>query len=183
MRRPLLLSAPAAALLTAAALLAPPHLPAQAGAPSPALDGRWAYLGDPAEGQAQIDQQVERAIAQLSFDMQDMARDRIAETAFVPPFIEIATNAGQLHLEYGGPLGRVFEGPPGQPSNVYSPSGVRAASTLRVRPDGSLEHQLRAADGNQINHLSIEGDNLVLSIHMESVRFNRPIDFQLRYRR
>lgn len=177
--RPILLAATCAATLIALSGLAA----GQGSSPSPALAGRWVYQGDPAAGQRQIDRVVDPAIAGLSFDMQDMARERIAETAFVPPFIEVNASAASIAITYGGERGRTFQGAPGIAENVFSASGVRASSTLTVRPDGTLEHRLRAADGTQVNHLALENGNLVLRIHMESVRFSRPVDFRLPYRR
>lgn len=171
--------------LLAAAVMAPAlHAPA-AGAQSPALSGTWRLAGDPASAQASIQQSVEPALTTLAPDLQRLARARIAETTWVPSTITIAATPARISVAYAGTENRTFDTPPGQPQNVYSRSGVRAQLTQSYLPDGSIQQQFVAMDGQQFNVLLPDpsGRTLFLDVTMRSPRFSQEIRFRLAYQR
>lgn len=170
--------------LAAAVMVPALHAPA-AGAQSPALSGTWRLAGDPASAQASIQQSVEPALMTLAPDLQRLARARIAETTWVPSTITIAATPARISVAYAGAENRTFDTPPGQPQNVYSRSGVRAQLTQTYLPDGSIQQQFVAMDGQQFNVLLPDpsGRTLFLDVTMRSPRFSQEIRFRLAYQR
>ncbi len=172
-------------LLTAAALLIAAALGAPATAQSPALSGTWRLQGDPASAQAAIQHSVEPALAALAPDIQRLARARVAETTWVPSTITIAATPARISVAYAGAENRTFDTAPGQPQNVYSRSGVRAQLTQSYLPNGSIQQQFVAMDGQQFNVLAPDagGHTLYLDVTMRSPRFSQEIRFRLTYQR
>lgn len=171
--------------LSALALAAAAAHGDRAVAQSPVLSGTWRLQGDPASAQASIQQHVEPALVSLTPDIQRLARARIAETTWVPNTITIAATPARISVAFAGAENRTFDTPPGQPQNVYSRSGVRAQLTQTYLPDGSIQQQFVAMDGQQFNVLVPDpsGRVLYLDVTMRSPRFSQEIRFRLVYQR
>ncbi|HEY8431240.1 MAG TPA: hypothetical protein VIL20_22830 [Sandaracinaceae bacterium] len=154
-------------------------------AQSPSLSGTWRLQGDPAAAQAAIQQSVEPAIRTLAPDLQRLARARIAETTWVPSTITITATPARISVAYAGEENRTFDTAPGQPQNVYSRSGVRAQLTQTYLPNGGIQQQFVALDGQQFNVLMPDpsGRLLYLDVTMRSPRFSQEIRFRLVYQR
>jgi hypothetical protein len=152
---------------------------------SPAIAGTWRIQGGNAsQAQQAVSQAVEPAIRALAPDLQQYARTRIAETTWVPVTIRvIAATPQRITIEYQGSENRTFDTPPGQATNVYSRSGVRAQMTQTYRPDGGIQQQFVALDGTQWNSLMPQGSTLYLDVRMQSPRLSQPINFRLTYDR
>ena len=171
-----------AALLAA---LAPLTTDAQMmGAASP-LSGTWRIQGSVQQAQATVQQAVEPAITALRPDLQPLARSRIAESTWVPSTITIQASPQQISIALVGAEQRTLAGPPNQPQNVYSRSGVRASMTQSFRPDGGIQQAFVAMDGTQYNQFTPDpsGQRLTLDVLMQSQRFAQDIRFRLTYER
>lgn len=151
---------------------------------SPSLAGRWVVQGNSSQLRQMVNQAVEPAIAGLSPDLQQYARQRIAESTWIPATIVINATPQRISVQYQGEENRTFDTAPGQAQNVFSRSGVRAAVTQIFRPDGGIQQQFQALDGRQINVLTANGDSLNLSVTITSPRLGQnQIQFQLSYNR
>jgi hypothetical protein len=151
---------------------------------SPSLGGRWVVQGNTGQLRQQVNEAVEPAIAGLSPDLQQYARQRIAESTWIPATIVINATPQRISVQYSGEENRTFDTAPGQATNVFSRSGVRAAVTQIFRPDGGIQQQFQALDGRQINVLTANGNSLSLSVTITSPRLGQnQIQFQLSYNR
>lgn len=172
-------------LLATAVLAAAVGLPAPSRGQVPAVAGVWQLAGSVQQAQQAVEQAVQPAIATLTPDMQRLARARIAESTWVPQVVRIAANPTQISVTIEGSENRTFTSTPGQPQNVYSRSGVRAALTQLVRPDGGIEQQLRALDGAQYNiyQAQPDGRSMSLDVTIQSQRLAQDVRFRVMYQR
>jgi hypothetical protein len=172
------------AALAAGALITAVAWPDVGHSQSPNLGGRWVVQGNSGQLRQMVNQAVEPAIAGLSPDLQQYARQRIAESTWIPATIVINATAQRISVQYQGEENRTFDTAPGQSTNVFSRSGVRAAVTQIFRPDGGIQQQFQAMDGRQINVLTTSGNSLNLSVTIQSPRLGQnTIQFQLTYNR
>ncbi|MGF1469982.1 MAG: hypothetical protein ACFCGT_27980 [Sandaracinaceae bacterium] len=173
-----------ALLLVPAGLLDGSPTRAQAGAPSDALQGTFVYAGRPAAGERIIRDAIDAGLRGLEPELERLARARLAESTWLPRTIQIDASAERIRVRYEGEDSRTFDTEPGEPENMFSPSGVRAQLIQSVRPDGGIQQNLRALDGTQINMLTpTRSGGLALDVVISSRRVRREIRFQLLYRR
>lgn len=169
--------------LAAVALFAALAWPDTGHGQSASLGGRWVVQGNAGQLRQMVQQSVEPAIAQLSPDLQQYARQRVAESTWIPATIVINATPQRIAVQYQGEENRTFDSAPGQAQNIFSRSGVRAAVTQIFRPDGGIQQQFVAMDGRQVNILVPNGNSLNLDVVLESPRLSRPITFRLVYNR
>jgi hypothetical protein len=173
----------ALAALAGSALIAAALFPDVGSTQAPQLAGAWTIDGNPGQLRQMVQQAIEPALGGLNPEMQTYARNRVAETTWIPATIRVTTTAANITVQYEGEENRTFNTAPGQPQNVFSRSGVRAAVTQVFRPDGGIQQQFVAMDGTQINVLTPAGNRMNLDVQLTSPRLSRPIQFRLVYNR
>ena len=169
-------------LVLTASLAAPPSGAGQS-ARRTDLAGRWSYLGAASNGERIVTDAVEPVIAQLPPDIQQIARERIAESTWLPTTVRIGARRGQLRVDLRGQQRRTFAGAPGATIQVPMRHGY-AQLVQTLRPDGALQQDFTAIDGVQRN-VFVPGPNgtMVLDVTMRSPTLPTDIHFQLQYRR
>jgi hypothetical protein len=149
------------------------------------VNGTWRFAGAPADGEMIVRQAVEPVVGMLRADLQPVARERIAESTWLPTQIRIGARGTRVQVALNGQERRTFTTRAGAPSQVaLRTPGQYATLTQTVHPDGSLEQVFVALDGTQRN-VYVPGPNgtMVLDVTLESPVLRAPIHFQLDYRR
>ena len=115
-------------------------------------------------------------------DLQPIARERIAESTWLPTSIRIRTGR-RLEVALQGSERRVFTGAPGATIQVPMRHGY-AQLVQTIRPDGSLQQDFTALEGTQRNvYAAGPGGTRILDVSLQSPQLPSPIQFQLEYRR
>lgn len=178
-RTPLLVSL----VVLFAALAGAPSIGAgQRGAASVA--GTWRYAGTPEQGAAIVRQAVDPVVARMRPDMQAIARERIAESTWLPTQIRIGVRGARIEVALRGLERRTFASPLGRVIQVPMRAGQYASLTQTLRDDGGVQQDFVALDGTQRNVYSPRADRtMLLDVTLESPSLPSTIHFQLHYAR
>jgi hypothetical protein len=181
MRRPLIFLP---CLLVLLSLIAIPSSGAGQRGVRTTVAGTWHYAGSANEGNTIVQQAVEPVLAYMDPGIQDAARERIAESTWLPTTIRIGARRGRIQVALTGRQRRTFSSALGQPVQVLRPHGDYAQLTQTVRDDGGLQQEFVAIDGTQQN-IYVPGPRrtMVLDVTLISPALPSEIHFQLNYRR
>lgn len=169
-------------LLVAAALGAPSAGAGQQGGTP--LSGTWRYRGAPHQGEAIVRQAVEPVVSRMRPDLQPVARERIAESTWLPTTIRIGASPRRVQVALAGQERRTFASAAGQVLQVRLRNGQYAQLTQQLLPDGSLEQQFVSLEGTQINrYVPGPGRSMLLDVRLTSPVLPNDIHFQLEYER
>lgn len=147
-----------------------------------ALGGSWVYSGAPAQGEQIVAQAVEPVLAVTRPDIVQIARERIAESTWLPTSIRIRAGR-RLEVALSGSERRVFAGAAGSTIQVPMRHGY-AQLVQTIRPDGGLQQSFTALDGTQQNVFSAgPGGTMILDVSLQSPQLPSQIHFALEYRR
>jgi hypothetical protein len=182
MTRRLLLLVPCV-LLLGSALLAPSQGTGQRRARAATIAGTWRYDGPAAQGAEIVRQAVEPVVGMMDPRLQPVARERIAESTWLPTQIRIGAQRTRLEVALTGRERRTFRSAPGRMISVPMRAGQYAQLTQMIRPDGSLQQDFVAIDGVQQNIYVPTGRTMVLDVTLRSQALPTEIHFQLNYRR
>jgi hypothetical protein len=151
-------------------------------APPASLDR---YIGEyalvPAES-ADMGKVVEDTAATLNFMVRSIARSRLRKTQIAFPTVRISRNGDEFRIahERGTDVAhRSIE----EPVNTTSPDGAKI--TVRLSPGPPLTQIYESGDGVRTNRyvLSPDGSKLTIEVRVTSPRLQKPIEYQLVYRR
>jgi hypothetical protein len=167
-------------LLLGAVLGAPSSSVGQAG--GSAVSGSWRYRGAPEEGTTIVRNAVEPVLMRMRPDIQAVARERVAESTWLPTRIRIGANRSRVQVALQGQERRTFASAVGRPIQVPMRSGQYAQLTQQLLPGGGLEQQFVALDGVQTNrYLPGPNGTMLLDVTMTSSMLPSDIRFQLEY--
>ncbi len=148
------------------------------------IAGTWSYSGAPAEGAMIVQQAVEPVVSRMRPDIQAAARERIAESTWLPTQIRIGVHGSRLQVALRGAERRTFASAIGQPIQVLTRAGQYAQLVQTLRPDGGLQQDFVALDGTQRNiYLPQPDGTMLLDVTLQSGALPSEIHFQLVYRR
>lgn len=146
--------------------------------------GTWSYAGPAAQGESIVRQAVDPVVSMMRYDLQPVARERIAESTWLPTRIRITAGGRRVQVALTGSERRMFR-TMGAPIQVpMRQPGQYAQLTQYVRPDGALQQDFVAVDGTQQN-VYYPGPNgtMMLDVTLQSPILPSAIHFQLQYRR
>jgi hypothetical protein len=147
------------------------------------VTGTWGYSGAPQEGESIVRGAIEPVLSMMRPDLQNVARERIAESTWLPTRIRIASRRGRVEVALTGAERRTFSSVLGRPVQVPMRHGY-AELTQFIRSDGALQQEFVAIDGRQHNlYLPQPNRTMLLDVTLESPQLPSPIHFQLAYRR
>jgi hypothetical protein len=171
-----------ALLLLGAFLTSPNQGAGQAG--GAAVAGTWRLRSDAASGEATVRNAIELVVGRMRADLQPLARERIAESTWLPTRIRIGASRGRVQVALDGAERRTFASPIGQPVQVPMRSGEYAQLVQSVRADGAVEQRFVALDGTQQNlYLPGPSRTMTLDVTLQSPVFPSAIHFLLEYER
>jgi hypothetical protein len=149
------------------------------------IAGTYRYAGSPEQGQMIVAQAVEPVLAMMRPNMQQLARERIAESTWLPTTIRIRAPRGRVEVALTGAERRTFQSPIGSPVQVpMRRPGEYAQLTQILRSDGALQQDFVAIDGVQQNiYVPVENGAMVLDVTLRSPALPSEIHFQLEYQR
>jgi hypothetical protein len=148
------------------------------------VSGTWRYAGAPMEGEGIVRNAVEPVVSMMRSDLQGVARERIAESTWLPTVIRIGARGQRVQVALTGRERRTFR-TAGAPIQVpLRQPGNYAQLTQYVRPDGALQQDFVAVDGTQQN-VFYPGPNgtMLLDVTLHSPILPSAIHFQLNYQR
>ena len=191
-RRSSPLLAPGLALLFLVACAHPQPAPPEAPPPSPgaalteaerkALSGTWVYAGGAAE-QAQVDQAVARATAEMGFLARGFAAQALGERARPRDRYTLSFDGATVSI--ASPDHPLERGEVGGPAvSLTDAFGDASQTTFRLQ-GGALVEAGKAADGSGETVFTPASDGRTLSVRrlMQSSRLSAPVDVTLSYRR
>ena len=147
------------------------------------IAGRWTFNGSVPEGEAIVAQSVEPALMYVRPNIQALARERIAESTWLPEHIRIRVRRDHVTVDLRGQEHRVFAGQTGRPIQVRTRHGY-AELTQYLDANGALHQRFVALEGTQHNiYHPEENGRMRLEVRLESPSLPQPVHFTLNYRR
>lgn len=147
-----------------------------------AFEGVWIYA-DGEDGERRIDQAVERAIDELPFFLEPIARSRVRARTYPHHRLELRVRGERMFLsaDRWGPVGSEVNG---AAVPIVGPEGDRLSFTQRF-VNGRLLQTFSHPDGMRENTLAVSGDGqwLWLTVRISSPQLPGEARYRLRYRR
>lgn len=146
------------------------------------LEGVWRYA-DGRDGERRIDEAVARAVDDMPFFLEGIARGRIRARTYPHQRVrfDIRGDRVLMSADDWGPVGSRPNGPA---VRIVGPEGDRLRFTQSIAR-GRLLQRYWHPDGERINEFSLSGDRqwLWISVTIRSPRLPDEVRFRLRYRR
>jgi hypothetical protein len=147
------------------------------------LTGSW-HLVQPLEvARRTVDRSIERAVSEMNYFVQGVARDQMRANTPINRRIDIAFDgSSQISISFDQRF--TYPTRPGVPQQFALPDG----GTVQVRQyfrDGALEQYFEASLGRRWNvyRLSEDGQTLTVSATQQGPMMPVPMHFQLDYRK
>ncbi len=174
---------PVSAAVLALALAGPAAAePTQAAAPAAAhpMHGRWELVGSQAAVQAKLDRAVEDAASQLNILIREFGRMKLRTATGLCRVYAFAVTDTSWSIQCDGkkPYARPHTGI----HNTTDADGDPLRSQLALSAGGAHLTWL-GESGARHNVFSVDGDRLALQARVESESLERPMKWQLEYRR
>lgn len=144
------------------------------------LSGTWTIEGSEAAVRARMDTAVDEAAAQLNFLIRELGRSKLRTAAKVCSAYTFVV--GESRWVSQCDAGRRYERPLSGEHKTTDADGDPVTSHLTLAGDGATLAWLGESGGRR-NQFKVQGDTLVLSARIESGSLDKPMQWQLEYRR
>lgn len=173
----------AAALLVALAFV-PGRAPAQATRTEDELrrlfTGSWYLTVSRSSARSTIDAAIERAVGDMNYFLQSMARDQLTANTPVNERIDLDFPGGRMYVRFDGRF--EYTSDPGIATDFPHEGGT--INITQYFRDGHLEHYYRAALGERwsVHELDAAGTTMTVVSTQQGLGMPSPMVFRLTYR-
>lgn len=148
------------------------------------FDGRWVVATPEADILSAQDASLARAMASMSAPVRVAASAVLRRSLTYCKGYDITVSSTDLHLvcDTRTPIDARFGAPP----TALDPGSGAIQLTAAIDgapPTGTVRVRLKSADGARESQLRLEGEELVVTVTVESPRFDEPVNWTVRYRR
>lgn len=146
-----------------------------------ALAGSWRLAVPESTARARIDQGIERAVNDMNYFVQDMARSQLVENTNLNRRIDLAFPESQISIHFDQSF--LYVTRPGARQTFPLPDG--SVVVRQYFRSGHLEQYFEATLGRRWNvyRLSADGQTLTVSATQQGTMMPTPMQFELPYHR
>lgn len=146
----------------------------------PLYTGAWNLAVSHAAGQATIDRGIERAVTEMNYFVQSLARSQMHDQTPVNDRIDIAFPDGQITIGFDGRF--TYTTRPGVSQDFDLPDGATVTVRQYFR-DGHLEQYFEHALGRRWNVYTLSADGHTMSVRatQQGPMMPSPMSFSLDY--
>lgn len=144
------------------------------------LTGRFTLAGSKERSEAQINEAISRAVADMSFLTRGIAADRLREKNPVRESVQTEVSGDRIAITYGDAR---YESRSGNWETVVATG--EEVELLQTASGDAIYQTFRAEDGEKttVYRFSPDGERLTLDITLTSPRLPAPLRYSLRYER